>query len=317
MKGQGAVGMFLLLLVFMCALVALFFQLSGTSVVVDNEGTKMGRPRDFAEATGVARAADLARDATATAIPLDSTRVVAEVNAKATQLATDSQATATVAVIQVTGTVAAIVQQIEATATAKPYQASVAAAVAQTQTANMYAVTTIFWGAGLVLVLLGFAVVALVRTRAHFVPRDASGQLPAFWDGKTLTDPSRQLGPSVTMTQEPDALWKIARVVRYIKTGEVLPLPESRIQLTDSNANADHLLEAARVAGAVGVAAATFRPDNAEKGRKEKIELLQKRNDKPVLGVGAAGRMPTITVVNDPAMIEQFERKLLTAGGNE
>jgi hypothetical protein len=315
MKGQGEVGVFLLLLVFMCALVALFFQLSGTAIVTDSEGVKMGRPKDFAEATGIARSADLAMQATATAIPLDSTRVVAEISAQATSLASNSQGTATAsavqaestrvsAAMQVSGTVAAIAQQIEATATAKPYQASVAAATANTQASNLYAVTAIFWGSGLVLVLVGFGVAALVRTRAHFVPRDASGQLPAFWDGKTLTDPARQLGPSVTMTNSPDALWKLARIVRYIRTGDVTPLPETRVQLTDGNADADHLLEAARVAGVVGVAAATFRPDNAERGRRAKIEMLHKSGSDRPLGIGVGSPITRVIVTGDSAIAE-------------
>jgi len=232
--------------------------------------------------------------------------------ATATVAAIDSQARATAAAWQARATDTAWTLSVQATQTAVPYNAPRVGASAATDITKEWAVTVLGVTGGLfVAVLLGLAFVAMVRTRAAMIPRDASGQLPGVLMGNTLTDPQRQIGPAVTMPQKPDLLFQVERVVHYLKSGVVLPLPESRVTLTDAGATADHLLEAARIAGQVTTAAAVFRPGDP-KERKEKIELLVKRDGGRLLG---GSRMPEVKMIDDPAEVAKFRKVLELEGG--
>jgi len=228
---------------------------------------------------------------------------------RATSAAVAAQATQDANQWQATATAAAWLLSIQATQTAVPNQDYINSVQNSNMAARQWAISVVlvFFGS-IAFVSAGFAGAAWLRTRSKIVPRGADGQLPGVLVGRTLTDPSRAIGPAVTMPPEPDLLWTIARVVRYIKTGDLLPVPESRVRLTDGGADADHLLEAARVAGAVNIASAIFRPDNVESGRKAKIELLQKQGG-GLLGAVASAPQTRVVITGDSA-IEQIARQL-------
>lgn len=311
MKGQGTVTILLLLLVFLCALVAAFQIMTGTAVTTSESGVQVGNPETFARATGVARAADLAREATAQALEYRATQEAANSLATSTAAAVQMQATGTAIAGNAIATATAQAQIANATETAVPWQAPQVANQTQTAMVNRWT-GTVALGAGLVVVfLLGLAFVLMVRTRARMIPRGADGQLPGVLIGGTLTDPSRQIGPAVTVPQEPGLLWNIDRVWRWVKTGDLLPVPESVVKLTDGGASADHLLEAARQAAQVATAAAIFRPGDPQ-ARKEKIELLIKKDTGRLLG---GSRMPEVKLIDDPAKVSEFRKVLELEGG--
>lgn len=308
MRGQGAIAYLILLLLFLCALVAAFQIITGTAVTTNEGGIQVGNPETFARATGVARAADLAQAATAQALEYSATQEAANSLATATAAAVQMQATGTALAGNAIASATAAEQIANATATAVPWQAPQAANQAQTTMVNRWTGAATLVAGLIISFFLGLAFVAFVQTRAKIVPRGPDGQLPAVLIGRTLTDPSRQIGPAVTMPPESGVLWNLARAVRYIKTGDLLPLPESRVQLTDGGADADHLLEAARIAGAVNVASATFRPDNADAGRKAKIELVQKQGG-GLFGAMASAPQTRVVITGDSA-IEQIAKQL-------
>jgi len=248
-------------------------------------------------------AANAQSTATAAAVSIRATATSAAVAAQATQDANQWQATATAA---------AWLLSIQATQTAVPNQDF----INSVQNSNMAArqwilsVIVVFFGS-IAFVSAGFAGAAWLRTRSKIVPRDASGQLPGVLIGNTLSDMQRAIGPAVTMPQEPGLLWNLARMVRYVRTGEVLPVPESYVRLTDGGASADHYLEAARQAAQVTTAAAIFRPGDP-KERKDKIELLVKKDGGRLLG---AGRMPEVKLVDDPQKVAEFRKVLELESG--
>jgi len=228
--------------------------------------------------------------------------------AKETAAAGEAIATATAVAWQAKATDTAWLLSIQATQTAVPNQDYINSVQNSNMAARQWAISVVlvFFGS-IAFVSAGFAGAAWLRTRSKIVPRGADGQLPGVLVGRTLTDPSRQIGPAVTTPPEPGVLWNVARAIRYIKTGDLLPIPESRVQLTDGGADADHYLEAARVAGAVGIASATFRPDNAESGRKQKIELVKQGGG--LLGAVASAPQTRVVIAGDSA-IEQIARQL-------
>jgi hypothetical protein len=304
MKGQGAIAYLILLLLFLCALVAAFQIITGTAVTTNEGGVQIGNPEQFARATGVARSADLAREATAQALTYGATQEAANSLATATSAAVQMQATGTALAGNAIATATAQAQIANATETAVPWQAPQVANQAQTAMVNRWTGTAALGAELFVAFFMGLAFVLMVRTRARMIPRDASGQLPGVLIGRTLTDPQRQIGPAVTMPQDPGLLWNLARMVRYVRTGDVLPLPAPQVQVTDGGATADHLLEAARQAAQVATAAAVFRPGDPE-ARKEKIELILKRDGGRLLG---AGRMPEVKLIDDPQKVDEFRK---------
>ena len=277
----------------------------GYGATINERGVTIGQPEVYARATGIARAADLAREGTAQAMMFEATREAAAAQAMATREALSARATATSQAAAINATVVALVQQADATATAVPYQAPLVENRTNNEMARTNALTGAL-GAGLVLAaLLGLAVVAMVRTRARIIPRGADGQLPGVMIGNSVIDPARQIGPAVTA---PSGWAVFARwTVGCIAERRLLPYPDpQRLQLADGGADADHYLEAARVAGAVGVASATYRPDNAARGRKAKLEIESRR---PSLGLGAPSPMTRVVITGDSA-IEQIAAQL-------
>jgi hypothetical protein len=282
MKGNSMAAGLTLALMFVLASCAA----CGYGASFDGEGVKFGRPQDFAAATGVARASELALEATAQALDFKATREAASAAAMATALA----------------------QRANATATAAPFQAALAQnrATNEMLRANIKTVAT---GIGvLVVALFALAIIAVIRKRARVIPRGQDGQLPGVLIGNSFVDPARQIGPAVTA---PSGLAVFARwMVGCMAEGRLLPYPNAqRLELADGGADADHYLEAARVAGAVGVASAMYRPDNAD-GRREKLKLeLSQRQGNQMLGLGAPAPMTRIVVTGDSA-IERIAQEL-------
>lgn len=295
------------------ALVALVIgaalTLTACAAVIDNEGFKFGNPADFAQATHIAEMSQLASEATAQAVAFEATRQTADIQSRATAGAMQMQATGTAVAGNAMATATAKAQIADATATAVAWQAPQVANTARAAMVTQWTLAVAL-GAGVsVAFLMALAFVLMVRTRARIIPRDASGQLPGVLIGGTLTDPQRQIGPSVTMPQGPGLLWNIARAVRYVRTGDVLPLPTTQVQVTDGGATADHLLEAARQAAQVTTAAAIFRPGDPQ-ARKEKIELIVKRDGGRLLG-----RMPEVKLIDDPTKVAEFRKVLELESG--
>jgi hypothetical protein len=173
-----------------------------------------------------------------------------------------------------------------ATATAIPMQLSVTASTTARDAVAVWVWMTL--GAlglcGLVIII--FALGLLARTRARIVPRDASGQLPAFWDERTqtLADPSRMVGPAITLPRGDDTLVRVAT--------------------TDAGADADHLLAAAQASLAATAVAAMFRPDNAERGRDQKLNIT-KSGTIPLQGMSmSSAPMTRVVVAGDSAVRE-------------
>lgn len=199
-----------------------------------------------------------------------------------------------------------------ATATAIPFALGVTSATASRDSVGVWVV--LLGGAlgALVVIALGWAFVRMANTRAQSVPRDASGQLPAFWNDatQTLTDPSRMIGPAITMPARPDTLANVARAVHYLQTGQVQPLERGRVETTDAGADSDHLLAAAQASLAATALAAMFRPDNAESGRAAKIEMFRKEGLPLPGGRGALTAPQTRVIVTGDSAIRAIAEQL-------
>jgi len=202
--------------------------------------------------------------------------------------------------------------ETHATATAIPLHLGVTSATASRDSVGVWFVLLGASLAALVVIALGWAFVRMTNTRAGIVPRDASGQLPAFWNEQTqtLADPSRMIGPAITMPARADALANVARAVHYLKTGEVLALERGHVETTDAGADSDHLLAAAQASLAATAMAAMFRPDNAESGRGAKIELLRKDGLQLPGGRGALTAPQTRVIVTGDSAIRTIAEQL-------
>jgi len=206
-----------------------------------------------------------------------ATAVAMSAQATATAVGVSANATAAAARVAQWGTATAVANSALATSTAVPIALGVTASTAERD--KTWAWIALLGGTMLLVTLfaIAFAVVSWVRTRARIVPRDASGQLPAFWDERTqtLVEPSRMIGAAITLPHQPDALDALARAIQYFETGQVRALERGHVETTDGGASADHLLAAARASLAATATAAMFRPDNAERGRAQKIEMVR------------------------------------------
>ena len=303
---EGGAGLGYSIVLVMVAILA-SCSACGYGATINENGLQIGDPRTYAQATAVARAADLAREGTSVAMMYESTRQASSAQATATAAAVQMQATATAVAGQAIATATAQAQIADATATAVPYQAAQVRTDSDTATVRKWSVTLFVWVGGLlVAVLAGFAFVAWLRTRAKILHVGANG--PVVLIGDTVIDTGRMIGATATVTGR-DPLLEADRAKHFLKSGQVKPREDPQIALTDGGATADHYLEAARVAGQVNAMAAMFRPDNAQKGRKEKIELVERRRAQL-----PPARMPTIRVVTDPTEIARVEQLFLPDG---
>lgn len=302
-KGQGSV--FLILVLLVIAMVAIC-AISGNAVLTDPSGNiVIGKPEQFAEATAIAKASDMA---------LVATRVA--VSYVATQNAANGQATATAAAVQVAATREAIAQQIQATAT---IQAGVVGTEVETKNVNLWAVTCGVIGGLVVFVLTGLGAVAWVNRKANSVYPNAAGQYPVIIRkvGNTLTmhDPNRGLGPTAVYT----APGLIERIGYAIAIARGLPAPQPGIGAAFPTPGSEPTMaQLATQAQAVGLMAAATRPQSIlpvgeVRKQEDTLKLVQ-----AVAGNLTAPRMPSITVIDDPQkLIETRQMLLESEGGNE
>jgi hypothetical protein len=242
-----------------------------------------------------------------------ATAVAMSAQATATAVAVSASSTAAAARVAQWGTATAVANSALATSTAVPIALGVTASTAaRDKTWGWIAL-----GGDVLLILTLFAiataVVSWVRTRARIVPRDASGQLPALWDERTqtLADPSRMIGPAITLPHQPDALVLVARAIHYLETGQVQPLARERVETTDGGADADHLLAAARASLAATATAAMFRPDNIARGRGDKLEMIRSGVLALPMGGDASASTPqTRVIVAGDSAIQAIARQL-------
>jgi hypothetical protein len=256
------------------ALSILTICLAACGAVVDSEGFKVGSPSEFAKATHIARLSQESVAATQQAVNIEATRETSKINAQATTSAAQAKATATAAAWQAESTRTAWALSVQATETAAPYNASRVKAAADTEIADRWTLSLALAGGLAVALLLGLALVAWLRTRAKLAYPNKAGQMPLVLQGNAVLEPNRTLGAGTITPGRPGVLWTVARLVHYLKTGEVLELPTQKLELADGHATADHYLAAAKGASQVAAAAAIFQPDNAQKGRQAKVEML-------------------------------------------
>jgi len=288
--------------------------LTACAMVIDEQGAKIGDPKAFAEATHIALLSQEAAFATATSVALDVTRQAESIKAQSTREAQTVRATATAQAI-----VAYAAQQ---QADKIKSEADIERAKAQAQE-NALPAASAGWaigylgaGVGVLVVVVGlaFAVVAWTNKRASSIYPDKRGLFPVVvrqglgW--VAYHDPNRALG-SATVARVPTALDSLAGVVvstvRALKSGDTPQLPTAEPQAAfPASGSEPAMLQVAAQAQAVQLRV-------AENPERPKIMFVTNTPD-PARPSAARGRMPRITMINDPKQIESFEQKLLTDG---
>jgi len=183
------------------------------------------------------------------------------------------------------------------------------------------------WGAlalaGAVALVGGaFGLTAWINKRATAIYPDARGQFPIIpksGPGWTLFhDPNRALGPT-TAIRTPTVLDALAGVAittaKAIKGGSVPNLPTAEPSAVFPLPGSEPTM--AQIATQEQVAQATIAQQS---GRPKfilttgSVSSAEREHDTHRAGGGGHGRMPTVTLVNNPKEIETFERKLLSGG---
>lgn len=279
------------------ALVLATLTLAGC--VADEQGIKVGDPRAFAEATQIARLSDQALSATAQAVTLEATRQAGRIQAEATRAAIAAQDAQAKADIQRANA--------DAVRNALP-----AATVGK-------AITNIGLGLGALVVVVGlaFAFTGWVNKRASAIYPDKRGLYPILkarglgWIA--YHDPNRGLGPS-TVVRTPTALDALAGAAiasaQALENGARPELPTAEPQTAFALPGGEQTM--LQVSTQAQIAQATV---SQQSGRpKFVLSVTQPGGADP--RSAARGRMPAVTVVNDPKQIEDFERKLLSDGSD-
>jgi hypothetical protein len=290
--------------------------LTACAVVSDDQGFKFGNPADFAQATHIAQMSDQAAAATAQAVALEATKQTASIEAAATRSAQAVKATATAQAIVAQGEQAqADIERAKADAE----QNALPAATAR------LALTYFGWGVGALVLAVGlaFGVVAWVNKRATIIYPDKRGQFPVIvrrgpgW--VTFHDPNRALGPA-TVVRVPSAVDALAGVaiatLRALKSGERPELPTAEPQATFALPGSEPaMLQVATQAQAaqVRIAEQSGRPKIMLTAGNPVVPGDNGRDQRSAVG----RRMPAVTVINDPSLIQDFERKLLTGGSDD
>lgn len=301
-------------LVVIVALGVAALTLTACAAVIDSEGAKIGDPARFAEATHIAEMSDQAASATAQAVAIEATKQTASIEAQATRSAQTVKATATAQAI--------VAQGAQAQADIERTKADAEQNALPAATARL-ALGYFGLGVGALVLTIGlaFGVVAWVNKRASTVYPDKRGQFPVIvrrglgW--VAFHDPNRALGPA-TVVRTPTALDALAGVTiataRALKNGARPELPTAAPDAAFPSPGS----EAAMLQVATQEQAAQVRI--AEQSGRPKIMLTA--GNPVVPGDNAqrsapGRRMPRVTVISDPTVIENFERKLLTEGGDE
>jgi hypothetical protein len=293
-----------------------FAALTACAGVIDSEGAKIGDPKAFAEATHIAAMSQESLQATSTAVSLQTTRTAADISAQATRTAADIQAQATAEAI------AHDRQQAETDKVRA--QATVALAKAKTEVEAQPAEASgksilylLSWGglgAGALVLCVGaaFAVSAWLNKRATVIYPNKQGQFPLVPErgpGWTVYhDPNRALGPGTVITKPGYAEWLVQ------SANHLLGKAEAREPSADYPQTATE-----QTMLALGVGAQAVQNEVAKQsGRPKLLFGFLPIGAQPAQGqTRTRGRMPQISVINDPKEIEHFEQKLLGDGGDE
>lgn len=184
-----------------------------------------------------------------------------------------AEALRTADAIQNNATATSVSRQSNATATAEPHNAGRALTQASTDNLNAWLTQVVLVALALTCgALIGLAVVAILRRRAHTLSRDQGGQLPAWVENGAITDPARMIGSTVVARQDP--LNTLERLVEWARTGQLPPPAEPQIIETDHGATPEQLLEIAQDAQRTATVAAMFRPGNGNEDRAARLRLV-------------------------------------------
>ncbi len=296
-------------------LALLAFVLVGCGAVVDSEGAKLGDPVRFAQATQVARVNEAVLQATATAVSLQTTRTAADISAQATRTVADIQAQQTAEAI------AHDRQQAEADKVRA--QATIALSKAKTEVeaqpaeargkATAYLLSWAGLGAAVLVLVVGlaFGLVAWVNKRASVVYPDKRGQFPLIPErgpGWTVYhDPNRALGPGTVITRPGVSEWLVQSASHLLGKAEARQ-PGAEYPATASESS---MLQ-------IGTGAQLVQNEVAKQSGRPKVLFgILPIGVQPAQGQTRRGRMPQISVINDPKQIETFEQKLLSDGGDD
>ncbi len=241
--------------------------------------------------------------------------------ARATVILDRSNATKTLEAVAYAGTATAVFGQAKATATVQP--AAIAAAISLTETQSAASNTRewvwllAFLGFLIIASMLGSGLALWVRTRASYVTRDATGQLPAYFDAQSgvITDTARMIGPALAFPrQSTDRLWHLRRIWNWVRHGQWTDMPEPKIQTTDHDATPEQLLIAAQSAQATAATAALMRPGATAEERKARLGVFENFKRGPTASPAQPPGLPAMRLVlDDPATLgalaEQVRRQ--------
>jgi hypothetical protein len=278
---------------------ALGLALAACSAVIDSEGAKIGNPKDFAEATHIARLSQEAAQATTQAVMLGATATTAAIQSESTRQAQNVKATATAAVI------------------ALQAEQAQADTVTASQPANIVRNALVAFGVGvgglILAVGLAFGGAAWVMRRATSIYPNAQGQYPVMvsrgFGWVTYHDPSRGLGAGAVY-RVPTALDVAAGAFALLK-GQPAPRPELTAEYP-ANGSEPAMVQLSSQAQAVSLMAAMTRPTGIL-GDRQAIDAHEARQLASQLVSGGAGAvtLPRVRVIDDPAKIADFGRYLV------
>lgn len=211
----------------------------------------------------------------------------------------------------------AIERQVQQAEADKARAEALATTAAQPALVARNVLVALSTGLGALVLVMGLAIAAVrwANKRASSIYPNAAGMYPVIvtrgWGWAALHDPNRGLGPTA-IYRTPTLLDQLAAVVSAIKRGAQpqLSQPEASFPVTGNEMT---MTQIASQAQGVALMAAVTRPQGIfVQGEMHKaedsIKLVQAVTN---IGAGPAGRMPQVTIVNDPAevnkMLQLFE----------
>ena len=298
-------------LIWVVCFLVVALALTACSAVIDSEGAKVGDPKRFAEATHVARMSEESVQATSTAVSLQTTRTAADISAQATRTANDTQAVATrEAIANAQRQAEADKVAAQATVALSHAKSEVEAQVSEARGKSVaYLLGWVGAGASVLVLCVGvaFALSAWLHKRASVVYPDKRGQFPLIPErgpGWTVYhDPNRALGPGTVITRPGVSEWLIQSASHLLGKADAR---EPGIQYPQTATEQTML--------ALGVGAQAVQNEVAKQSGRPRLLFGFLPIGAQPTQARAGGRMPQISIINDPKEIEHFERKLLQSG---